>query len=80
MGPAPERHIDVFGGVDNDVRWMSRGLAPAAPWAVVAGVIDMPFSFVGDLITLPWTAYHSLIAVGPGQTHDTQSRRGPEIQ
>jgi hypothetical protein len=79
IGPPPERHIDVFGGVDNDVRWMSRGIDAWASWAILAAAIDMPFSFVADIITLPWTACQSLIAVGPGQTLE-QRRRGPEIQ
>jgi hypothetical protein len=52
LGPAPERAIAPFGGVDNDLRWLARG-----PGAVPPAVIDMPFSFVGDIITLPWTMY-----------------------
>jgi uncharacterized protein YceK len=61
IGPPPERPIEPFGGVDNDVRWISRGFPESAPLARVAGAIDMPFSFVGDLITLPWTAYQYFI-------------------
>jgi len=63
VGLPPERPIDLFGGLDNDLRWMARGTAPnsSAPLAVVAAAIDMPFSLVGDVVTLPWTAYQSLI-------------------
>src|ERR1022692_2545447 len=61
----PERPIVPFGGVGNDVRWMSRGFAPdsSAPLATIAAAVDLPLSFVGDIITLPWTAYQSLIVV-----------------
>lgn len=63
IGPPPERAIVPFGGVDNDVRWMSRGIGPGnwKPYCIAAAAIDMPFSFVGDIITLPWTAYQSMI-------------------
>src|SRR5438128_9209704 len=62
LGPPPMRPIVPFGGVDNDLRWMKRGLSPDGwePGPVVAAAIDMPLSFVGDVLTLPWTAYQSL--------------------
>lgn len=62
MGPAPMRPITPFGGIDNDVRVMKRGKSADA-WEsgpIVAGVIDMPFSFFGDVVTLPWTTYQAL--------------------
>lgn len=62
MGPAPTRPIVPFGGVDNDLRWMKRGISEDGwePGPIVAAAIDVPFSFVGDLVTLPWTAYQAL--------------------
>ena len=57
LGPLPEHPIAPFGGVDNDLRWMARGGG-----AVVGATIDMPLSFVGDIVTLPWTTYEWLNA------------------
>jgi uncharacterized protein YceK len=67
IGLPPERPITPFGGVDNDVRWMSRGIQPdrCEPGPIVAGAVDMPLSFVGDVLTLPWTTYQWLIAYRP---------------
>lgn len=64
MGPPPERPIAPFGGVDNDVRLMSRAIGPEGcdSCGVAAAACDMPFSFVGDIITLPWTTYQWLMA------------------
>src|SRR5262249_7895482 len=62
IGFAPKRPVTPFGGIDNDVRWMKRGKGPDG-WEsgpIVAASIDMPLSLVGDVITLPWTAYQSL--------------------
>ena len=79
MGAAPERTIVPFGGVDNDVRWMARGIQPDGwqPGPIVAGAIDMPLSFVGDVLTLPWTTYQwhfvarpSRKESSPAQPHD----------
>ena len=56
LGPPPERQTVPFGGIDNDVRWMTRGVPlMGAPLCVVAAAVDMPFSFVGDILTLPYT-------------------------
>jgi uncharacterized protein YceK len=43
-----------FGGVSNDVAWIK---SAEQPIDVVGSVVDMPFSFVGDFVTLPWTTY-----------------------
>ena len=59
LGPR-EQPIVPFGGVANDVQWMSRG-----PGAVIPAALDMPLSLVGDIVTLPWTIYQSSIAVRP---------------
>src|SRR4051812_20550412 len=63
MGDPPQRPIDPFGGIDNDLRWMRRGIHPDhwEPLPIAAAAVDMPLSLVGDIITLPWTAYQSLI-------------------
>lgn len=62
LGPAPQRQMTPFGGVDNDLRWMARGIEPDViePGPIVAGAIDLPLSLAGDLLTLPWTTYHWL--------------------
>jgi hypothetical protein len=67
IGIPQERPIAPFGGVDNDVRWMSRGIKPDGwePGPIVAGAVDMPLSFVGDVLTLPWTTYQWLIVYPP---------------
>ncbi|MGF1578254.1 MAG: hypothetical protein ACFCD0_02700 [Gemmataceae bacterium] len=64
LGIPPEREIVPFGGIDNDIRVMSRGLPPEElnPLPIVVGAIDMPLSFVGDVLTLPWTTYHWMSA------------------
>ena len=36
-----------FGGVRNDVRWLCQGNG------FVLGLVDLPFSLVGDVVTLP---------------------------
>jgi hypothetical protein len=62
LGPPPLRPIVPFGGVDNDWRWLKRGLGPdgAEIGPIAAAAIDMPLSLVGDVITLPRTLYQSL--------------------
>jgi hypothetical protein len=47
-----------FGGVVNDARWMFGGLdGPASVPGVVLSILfwsaDIPFSLVGDIVTLP---------------------------
>jgi hypothetical protein len=62
IGFAPQRPVAPFGGIDNDLRWMKRGIRSDG-WEsgpIVAATIDMPLSFAGDIITLPWTTYQSL--------------------
>jgi hypothetical protein len=78
MGPPPERPIVPFGGVDNDLRLMSRAADPdhPSPPVIAAAAIDIPLSFVGDIVTLPWTAYQSLIVVRPNTENDTQPKKG----
>jgi uncharacterized protein YceK len=62
MGPPPQRPIAVFGGIDNDLRWMARGIRPdgCESGPIVVAAIDMPLSLAGDVVTLPWTAFQSL--------------------
>jgi hypothetical protein len=68
LGPfTPERRIVPFGGVDNDVRWMARFKDDPMPIGIVAPALDIPLSFVADILTFPWTAYQSLIVVGGQQ-------------
>jgi uncharacterized protein YceK len=64
IGP-PDRETRTFGGVANDVRWVgeqiSRVAAPEESWEVPVGLamagyfglVDLPFSLVGDILTLP---------------------------
>lgn len=47
-----------FGGVERDVRHMKETRA-WSPLAVVFHLTDMPFSFAGDVVTLPYTIYRS---------------------
>jgi uncharacterized protein YceK len=46
-GDFPERHkdekIEVYGGIQRDLRNLP------------LGAVDVPFSFIGDTLTLPWT-------------------------
>jgi len=57
IGLPRERQTAPFGGIDNDVRWLSRGAPPNEwrPWCIAAGAADMPLSLVGDILTLPYT-------------------------
>jgi hypothetical protein len=68
IGPPPVRPTVPFGGIDNDVRWMRRGIGPEGceSLPMVAAAIDMPLSLVGDVVTLPWTTYQSLRPRRPG--------------
>ena len=64
IGP-PDREVRPFGGVANDVRWVGEQVGWAvktdepqyAPFNLAAagyfGLIDLPFSLIGDVITLP---------------------------
>jgi hypothetical protein len=56
MGP-PLRETAPFGGVDNDVRLMARGVPPNEwrPVCIAVAGADMPLSLAGDVVTLPWT-------------------------
>jgi uncharacterized protein YceK len=66
IGPyAPTRGVYPFGGVENDVRWMSRFKDDPLPIGMVVPALDMPLSFVGDILTYPWTALQSLITLQP---------------
>lgn len=42
---------DVFGGVGQDLDW----IASINPLVIIAGVIDLPFSLIVDIVFLPWT-------------------------
>jgi hypothetical protein len=72
LGQPPEREVAPFGGVDNDVRWMSRGLPPNEwmPWCIAAAAIDTPLSLAGDIITLPVTVPYAL-------THPEHNQSAP---
>ncbi len=63
MGPPPQRETVAFGGVQNDVRWMERGLPPneVGPLCVAAAALDMPLSLAGDIVTLPYTVPYTLV-------------------
>jgi hypothetical protein len=58
--PQPRETVP-FGGVDNDVRWMERGIPPNRwgnewmPGCIAVAAADMPLSLAGDIVTLPWT-------------------------
>ncbi|HET6574993.1 MAG TPA: hypothetical protein VFG68_15410 [Fimbriiglobus sp.] len=64
MGP-PDRPTRVFGGVANDIRWVGeqaeRVVEPDDPWCIPIsfasagyfGLVDLPLSLVGDIVTLP---------------------------
>jgi len=54
---SPPRETAPFGGVDNDVRWMARGVPPNEwkPVGIAVAVADMPLSLGADIVTLPWT-------------------------
>jgi len=49
-----ERPAFPFGGVANNVAWITNFKEPID---VVHSCIDLPFSLVGDIVTLPWTVY-----------------------
>jgi uncharacterized protein YceK len=53
-----ERPPYPFGGVANDMAWLN---GAEEPIGVIGCVVDLPLSITGDIITLPWTAYQSLI-------------------
>ena len=56
----PERPATPFGGVGNDLRWMAR--CDGKYWGgVPLAAADMPLSFAGDIITLPYTVPYWLI-------------------
>jgi uncharacterized protein YceK len=49
---------EIYGGVEVDVAWigMSRqNPAPSPDQANLLGIVDLPFSFIGDTLTLPIT-------------------------
>src|SRR5688572_4456626 len=64
MGPQ-DSEVRAFGGVANDIRWVGeqgrRVVTPDDPWdalfgpalAVYFGLVDLPLSLVGDIVTLP---------------------------
>jgi hypothetical protein len=62
MAPQPRRETEAFGGVQNDVRWMARGLPPneVGPLCIAAAALDMPLSLAGDIITLPYTVPYTI--------------------
>jgi uncharacterized protein YceK len=46
-----------FGGVVNDVAWLKGAKEPIG---IIGCVMDLPLSFTGDIITLPWTVFHDV--------------------
>ena len=64
IGPR-DRESRAFGGVANDVRWVGeqaeRVVSPDDPWSIPTnltlacyfGLVDLPLSLVGDIVTLP---------------------------
>jgi uncharacterized protein YceK len=66
MLDAPTHEPRLFGGAVNDVRWVGEGFDDALAaqdaltvperMAVIGyfALIDLPLSFVGDVLTLPW--------------------------
>jgi uncharacterized protein YceK len=58
----PSRPPVPFGGVANDMAWMTRGnLSPPEKFdrafTTSIALLDLPFSLVGDVITLPLATY-----------------------
>lgn len=51
MTPRWQRPAFAFGGVANDIAWIK---SAEQPFDVVHSLVDMPFSLVGDVVTLPW--------------------------
>ncbi|MDY3556702.1 YceK/YidQ family lipoprotein [Gemmata sp. JC717] len=51
--PAPR---EVFGGVRTDLEFATDAVSHEPPLAGIVAFIDLPFSLVGDVLTLPWTA------------------------
>jgi hypothetical protein len=54
MGPAPKCPTTPFGGVGHDVFLMMKG---GGGIGIPFGLLDMPFSLAGDIVTLPWATY-----------------------
>jgi hypothetical protein len=66
MGP-PDRPTRTFGGVANDVRWAGEQaqrvvdegpeyIPIVLPLVAYFGLVDLPLSLVGDIVTLPKVA------------------------
>jgi uncharacterized protein YceK len=58
----PSRPPAPFGGVANDMNWMRTAeLCPPdrfdKDFAFMIGLSDLPFSFVADVVTLPWVGF-----------------------
>ena len=49
-----------FGGVAKDFEWI---MAAGQPIDVIRSIVDLPFSLIGDIVTLPWIANERLIVV-----------------
>src|ERR1043166_267560 len=71
LDPVQSPRFAPFGGVAKDVEWVRTANQPID---VIDSVVDMPFSLVGDLVTLPWVAYERLI-VGPRPSRQDEWRR-----
>jgi hypothetical protein len=78
----PQPHETApFGGVDNDVRWMARGIPPNEwmPGCIAVATADIPLSLAADIVTLPWTVpYWILNRLDP--THDSLPESNPNPQ
>lgn len=59
--------VQPFGGVSRDVAWMKNATRLGDPVATAFFVADVPFSFVGDVVTLPQT-----IATSRRETKETE--------
>jgi uncharacterized protein YceK len=68
--PKYRRPIFPFGGISNDIAWIKTANQPSD---VIFSLIDMPLSFVGDIVTLPWTAYQCWIVVRPTARDESAS-------
>jgi uncharacterized protein YceK len=53
LGSPPQ--AKPFGGVREDVAFMTETASQDGLMLGVVGIIDLPFSLVGDVFTLPWT-------------------------
>ena len=70
LPPRYQRPMFPFGGVANDVAWIKSAKEPID---VTLSLMDMPFSFAGDVLTFPWAAYQCLIVARPAARDESAS-------